>query len=115
MAKQVKQFRFYEYNNEHKKNYPEGINYRNLVSGSLFADYMPITQLGIQSLPGTKFYLNNSNNPIIIGHNGIYELNLEGLAEITALSFDASSIEAVSGNQNSFLIIDIIYEKEDEV
>lgn len=112
MAKQVKQFRFYQHNSN--KNYPlNKINYRNLVSGSLFQDYMPISQLGIQSLPGTKFYLNNSNEPIIIGHTGIYELDLEGLAEVTALSFDAKSIEAVNGNNNSFLIIDIIYEQED--
>jgi hypothetical protein len=32
------------------------------------------------------------------------------LAEITALSFDAKSIEAINGNNNSFLIVDIIYE-----
>jgi hypothetical protein len=37
---------------------------------------MPIVQLGIQSVPGTKFYLNGSNNPIIIGNTGIYELDL---------------------------------------
>jgi hypothetical protein len=74
---------------------------------------MPISQLGIQSLPGTKFYLNNSNDPIIIGHTGIYELNLEGMAEITALAFDSKSIEAINGNYNSFLIVDIIYEREE--
>lgn len=111
MAKQVKQFRFYQHNSN--KNYPQNaINYRNLVSGSLFAKYMPITQLGIQSLPGTKFYVNNANNPIIIGHTGIYELNLEGLAEITALSFDAQSIEAIHNNASSYLIVDIIYEED---
>ena len=75
---------------------------------------MPISQLGIQALPGTKFYLNGSNDPIIIGHTGIYELDLEGLAEITALSFDAKSIEAINGNNNSFLIVDIIYEQEEK-
>lgn len=113
MAKQVKQFRFYQQNSE--KNYPaKAINYRNLVSGSIFADYMPIIQLGIQSLPGTKFYLNNANNPIIIGHTGIYELDLEGLAEITALSFDPVSINAIDANTNSFLIVDIIYERDGE-
>lgn len=112
MAKQVKQFRFYQHNNT-EKNYPSGIHYRNLTSGSIFSDYMPITQLGIQSLPGTKFYLNQSQIPIIIGHTGIYELNLEGLSEITSLRFDPKSIDAISGNANSFLIVDIIYEKED--
>ena len=113
MAKQVKQFRFYQQGSN--KNYPEkSINYRNLVSGSLFAPYMPIIQLGIQALPGTKFYLNNATNPIIIGHTGIYELDLEGLAEITALSFDCLSLNAIDANANSFLIVDIIYEGDGE-
>ena len=113
MAKQVKQFRFYQQGSS--KNYPERtISYRNLVSGSIFADYMPIIQLGIQSLPGTKFYLNNNSNPIIIGHTGIYELDLEGLAEITALSFDPVSISAIDATANSFLIVDIIYEGGNE-
>lgn len=112
MAKQVKQFRFYDTQNSGGKNYPSNLSYRSLVSGSIFSNYLPITQLGIQSLPGTKFYLNNSNNPIIIGYTGIYELNLEGMGEITALSFDAKSLEAINGNANSYLIVDIIYEGE---
>lgn len=111
MAKEVKQFRFYQSNNI-QKNYPQKLDYRSLISGSAFANYMPIIQLGIQSLPGTKFYLNNSKDPIIVGYTGIYELSLEGKAEITALSFDAKSLEAINGNANSYLIVDIIYEKE---
>ena len=117
MAKQVKQFRFYEHNSD--KNYPNGssgkvaISYRNLTSGSIFLDYMPIIQLGIQALPGTQFYLNGSQIPVIIGHTGIYELNLDGLSEITSLKFDPKSIEAINGNANSYLIVDIIYEEED--
>ena len=114
MAKHVQQFRFYS-NTAANVNYPREINYRNLSSGSIFANYMPITQLGIQSLPGTKFYLNNSEIPVIIGHTGIYELDLSGLSEITALRFDPKSLMAIDGNQNSFLIVDIIYEKEGNV
>lgn len=112
MAKKVKQFRFYSVNDTSKNN-PQGLSYRSLISGSAFNECMPIMQLGIQSLPGTKFYLNNSNSPIIVGYTGIYELDLQGVAEITALSFDAKSLEAVNGNANSYLIIDMIYEKED--
>lgn len=111
MAKEVKQFRFYQTGNT-QKNYPSKLDYRSLISGSAFANYMPIVQLGIQSLPGTKFYLNNSNNPIIVGYTGIYELSLEGKAEISSLAFDAKSLEAINGNANSYLIIDIIYEGE---
>ena len=84
MAKQIKQFRYYEQNSN--KNYPNTISLSNLASGSIFSKYVPIIQLGIQSLPGTKFYLNNSNDPVIIGNTGIYELNLNGLSEITAIA-----------------------------
>lgn len=112
MAKQVKQFRFYQ--KDSAKNYPQNkVNYNNLITGRLFQDYMPVSQLGIQSLPGTKFYLNSSEEPVIIGHTGIYELDLAGLAEITALEFDSQSIEAIQKNNNAFLIVDIIYEQED--
>ena len=112
MAKQIKQFRYYKQNNS--KNYPANISIANLASGSIFSKYMPVIQLGIQSLPGTKFYLNNSNDPIIIGNTGIYELDLNGLSEITAISFDRASINAIAINQNGYLIVDILYEDGEE-
>lgn len=108
MAKQIKQFRFY--NQKSSKNYPSNITMANLASGSIFSSYMPVVQLGIQSLPGTKFYLNNSNDPIIIGQTGIYELTLEGLSEITALEIDRKSLTAINNNINAYLIVDILYE-----
>ena len=111
MAKQVQQFRYYEEENE--KNWPNNIAMRNLVTGSIFAYYHNITQLGVQGLPGTKFYLNNSNSPIIIGSTGIYELDLNGLAEIISIQFDRDSIQAIGNNRNAFLIVDIIYEGGD--
>ena len=79
MAKQIMQFRYYAEGNS--KNQPRTINKAKLSSGSVFSNYFPITQLGIQALPGTKFYLNNSTTPIIIGSTGIYELDLEGLSD----------------------------------
>lgn len=111
MAKQVQQFRFYSIS-EKSKNQPSSINVSNIVAGSVFAPYTPITQLGIQALPGTKFYLNNSTNPIIIGYTGIYELDLEGIAEIHSLAFEKKSIEAINSINNASLIVDIIYEKD---
>jgi hypothetical protein len=36
------------------------------------------------------------------------------LAEITALSFDSVSLNAIDANANSFLIVDIIYEGDGE-
>ena len=110
MAKQVKQFRYYD-NGTHKgKNYPENINMSNLASGSIFSKYMPIVQLGIQAIPGNQFYLNDSPDPIIVGQTGIYELSLEGLSEITALEFYRGSLNAINQNENAYLIVDIMYE-----
>ena len=111
MAKQFAQFRFYTENDE--RNYPSVINIDNLAIGNIFADYMPISQIGIQSIPGTKFYLNNSYLPIIIGYTGIYELDVDDLAEITSLRFDNESLNKIKNNPETYLIIDIIYEKGD--
>lgn len=107
MAKRVKQIRYYADNSNNNYGNP---TYRNLISGSLISNFVPILQLGIQTLPGTKFYLNGSNNPIIVGNTGIYELNLQGLTEINSLQFDASSLSLIANNNNAYLIIDIIYE-----
>lgn len=107
MAKSVMQFRYYGESNT--KNYPQGINIQTLSTGTIFTNYPMITQLGIQTLPGTEFYLNNSINPIIIGSTGIYELNLEGLSEITDLRFGKNSVESINRNSNAYLIIDVVY------
>jgi predicted nucleic acid-binding Zn-ribbon protein len=62
-------------------------------------------------MPGVKFYLNNSIEPIIIGSTGIYELNVENLTEITALSFDTTSINMINETPStSYIIVDILYE-----
>jgi hypothetical protein len=48
MAKQVKQFRYYSENIENiNSNYPSNINKQSLVAGNIFANYMPISKLGI--------------------------------------------------------------------
>ena len=111
MAKQIMQFRYYGENNI--KNQPKGLNSAKLSRGSAFADCLPITQLGIQTLPGTEFYLNNSVTPVLVGSTGIYELDLEGLSAITALHFDKVSLQAISSNVNAYLIIDIIYDSKE--
>lgn len=116
MAKQVAQFRYYAENDD--KNYPK-LQVRNTytaayTSGSVFINYLPAVQLGIQALPGTKFYLNKDVNPIIIGYTGIYELTLDGIAEINHIRFDGLSMKAINDTPNASLIVDIIYEKEEE-
>ena len=109
MAKQIQQIRYYG-DKDIDKNYPNGVSYRTLASGSAFNKFIPAIQLGIQALPGTKFYLNNAVNPIIVGYTGIYELDLNGLSEITSISFDGKSLQAIGNNNNAYLIVDLIYE-----
>lgn len=111
MAKRVMQFRYYGDKDEvASKNYPKNIKANALINGSAFNKYLPIYNLGIQTLPGTQFYVNGGNNSIIVGSTGIYELDLEGLSEITALKFSKESITTIAGADGAYIIIDIIYE-----
>ncbi len=122
MAKKIKQFRYY--GEGHSNNQPtnissaasanEPVSYQNYVSGEVFASCFPILQLGVQSLPGTRFYLNSGIEPIIIGITGIYELDLNGQTEITNLQFDVNSMRAINNNSNASLIVDVIYEGMEE-
>ena len=112
MAKQVMQFRYYGEGNS--KNCPTAlISEESLISGKVFENYYPIIQLGIQTLPGSQFYLNNSSTSVLIGSTGIYELDLEGYTEITNLNFDRKTIERINENSNAYLIIDIISNLEE--
>ena len=122
MANRIKQFRYYNdvTGGGDKKNQPAQVTgedgglidttYQHYVSGLVFGDNFPILQLGIQALPGTKFKLNNAVDPIIIGLTGIYELDLMGQTEITAIQFDAQSMLNICNNDNAYLIVDIIYD-----
>lgn len=106
MAKQITQFRFY--GDGHKNNYPTDLT-KDLLKGSAFKNCGSIIQLGIQTFPGVKFYINNQ--PIMVGSTGIYELNVEGYATITTLSISSTSLEKVFiNNPHAYLIIDIISE-----
>lgn len=112
MAKQVKQFRYYQeaIDGDTSMNEPIGLAQRELASGSAFKKYFPVSQLGIQALPGTKFFLNNNTYPVIVGLTGTYELNLDNKAEITALQFDNESVIATRKNNNAYIIVDIVYD-----
>lgn len=112
MAKRIEQIRFYQQNNNELRNQPQGLTMNRLISGSVFNEKYPIIQLGIQTLPGVKFYLNNAVTPIVVGYTGIYDLDLEGITEITQLNFDSESIKMINNNKDSYLIVDYIYESE---
>ena len=86
------------------------MNMGSLTSGSIFQPYTPILSLGIQSLPGTKVYINGADFPIVIGYSGIYELKVEQASPIRSIYFDAESLSHINFNPNGYLIIDIIYD-----
>lgn len=116
--KQIYQYRYYGTRNP--KNQPANLDRRGLIYGTAFTDngHVPILQLGIQALPGTQFYLNNSIEPITIGSTGIYELDLSGQSEITSVQFDYTAIDMIDdkdrGAGNAYLLIDIVYDGKGE-
>ena len=119
--KQIYQYRYYGNDKTNSKyNQPANITAAKLISGTIFTEgspsKLPIVQLGIQALPGTKFYLNNSADPIIIGSTGIYELNVDGQAYINSISFDSGSINMINSGDilNAYLLVDIIYESSED-
>ena len=110
----VYQFRYYGLDNE--KNSPNGENaWIGLSSDStrpsnLLADYGSAVKIGIQTLPGVKFYISsNFSNGIIIDHTGVYELDLRNTnTTISKLYFDGSSLDRISEVDNASLIVDVL-------
>lgn len=123
MAITVKQFRWYGSGDD--RNYPPDINKANLKSGSIFFRRNPgiITMLGIQGSPGTTFYLNNTEQPTIIGSVGNYQLDLNGIGEITSIRFSGETLDAIEAaklengvyGSTEHLIVDAIYESGEQV
>lgn len=111
MVKNIKQFRFYGTDNENNTN-----------AASFFKDpgvglnaYMPVVHIGVQTLPGTKIYLNDNLNPIIVGLTGIYELDLDNTTGlISKIRFDEQSINIINSIETAYLILDIVYETEED-
>ena len=59
---------------------------------------------------GTKFYVNSSTSPVIIGVTGVFEMELQDNTQITSLSFDGNSLDTIANSSTGGLIIDITYE-----
>lgn len=110
MSKNLIQFRYF--GDGHEDNFPRTATAAEFQSGEVFYDYLPIAQLGIQTLPGVKFYLNDSTFPIVIGNSGIYDLMADGTLKITKLQFDADGLARVAKETNNYLIVDILYGRE---
>ena len=119
MGKVLKQFRYYGDVDPNGLNYPYEINKENLQTGEIFFNSptlmtATIASLGIQTIPGVKFYLNDAVDSIIIGSSGVYELNLTDNYEISALRFEGKSLDLIgSYSGDAYLIIDIVYNTEE--
>lgn len=77
----------------HESNYPADLDRDTLVFGNIFQKLGPVSHLGIQAPPGTRFFLNHSVFPIMVGDTGIYELNLEGIGRITSIQFQKDDLD----------------------
>lgn len=109
--KRIAQFRFHYTGSS--ANYPYGLTAEDW-SGNLLQNCGLVSHLGIQGEPGVVFYLNDGDNPIVLGSTGIYELNLEGIGRIASLRFDKDSLEQYytkEVNDDAHrLLVDIIYD-----
>lgn len=129
MAKDIFQFRYYNDNNP--LNWPIGATFEDWSasttaspSAKAFTDFSgegekiptksSIIQLGIQTIPGTKFYLNGSKYPITVGVTGIYEISLEDNITIESLVFNRISMERIKDNDGAYLIVDMLVREEED-
>lgn len=107
MAKTIKQ---YVYNNNSQE-------VEELLSGEdsviRLLENKRILQIGIQALPGAKFYLNNTEYAIIVGHNGYFEINISSGIIISNVYIARSSLSLLQNNESAYILIDTIEEKED--
>ncbi len=108
MSKKIKQFI-----------YGEDVTQEELIKDTFLQDKGvgdSVLQLGIQGLPGTKFYLNGNLYPIILDASGVFYIEAKNGARISSLKFEPASIEKISGIKNDFayLIIDVLIDEEKE-
>ena len=118
MQRYIKQFRYYGKNSTLNTNLDiaNKLNKESLANGGFINNYTPVVKLGIQTIPGVRFYLNGSDEAIIIGNSGLFELDLEDRIQITGLRFSPKSIDLIDSlaTANGRLIIDIVYEVTEE-
>ena len=114
MAKSFGQIRYYgdKVSGTDSHNWPPHVTRMNLSNGFIFNDLYPIVQLGVQTLPGMKIYINDHQYPIVVGQTGIYELNLEGSSSIYKLAFGGDVLKVIHDNPSAYLIVDYVSERE---
>ena len=107
MTQQFKQIIYC--NDSSSLNNPSSLRAIDLVNGSAFTGITPLCQLGIQAPPGTKFFINGSTNPAIVGFTGLFEIDLTDGGDISSITFDTESISYIESNDSAILIIDMAY------
>lgn len=116
MAKAIHQFRFYNDSASEDRNEPSHDAFNGVggaagfADGDVFKNYYPFYQLGVQTIPGTMIYLNGSEDPVIIGSTGIYELDAQDGVEISTLQIDGRSLGMINEAEDGYIIIDILYD-----
>lgn len=112
MSKSIKQYRYYNDNNI--DNYPANLQTKeNLLENknqNIFTGDKIIYQLGIQALPGTRFFINDSDYPIVVGTTGLFEIDQDSGIQIVRLYFEEKSLDLIADNPAAILIIDTIEE-----
>lgn len=117
MGKVVKQYRYYE--DGHLDNRPFNLSYQELTGindqnqyseDRLFFINKAIYQLGIQAIPGTMFYINDSDNPCIVGITGMYEIPIDSKLIVSKIRFDTATLDVIRDNVSSVLIVDTVEE-----
>lgn len=116
----VYQLRYYSADNE--KNIPSdpnkwvGLSNDLTKSQDLLTNYGAAIKLGIQTLPGVRFFIsgNNFTDGIIIDHTGIYDLDLRNTnTAISNLYFDVASLARIDSVDNASIIIDLLCNPKD--
>lgn len=108
MSTRTIQFRYYSTDNENNN---PALTWAAYCASETFKPYSPILQLGIQTLPGTRFYINSSTTPITVGSTGIFELDVStSSASINSLRIDQQSMSTINELNNGYLMIDLVYE-----
>lgn len=110
--KVVKQYRYTGQNDTEELNFENLTGYSN---GTIQTDRLKfkntnIRQLGIQAIPGTQFYINETNQPAVVGLTGIFEVKSTSNIQIYRIRFDKESIENIRDNPSAILLIDTIEE-----
>lgn len=96
------------HNDTSNYNNPSGLTQNTLAEE--IQKYLPLSQLGIRALPGTKIYINGNTNPLVVGFNGLFEIDFSNIANgsIYSLTVDSASLNLIKNLDTAYLILDMV-------